>query len=67
MHTKQAQPERGKEVLRFFDWAYKNGADMAKALSYVPMPENTVKIFQESWKKNILTPDGKPLWDGHSS
>jgi phosphate transport system substrate-binding protein len=67
MHTKQARPERAKEVLRFFDWAYRNGTDMAKSLSYVPMPANAVTIFQESWKKNILTPDGKPIWDGHSS
>jgi phosphate transport system substrate-binding protein len=67
MHKKQDQPERGKEVLKFFDWAYKNGADMAKSLSYVPMPPSAVAIFQESWKKNILGPDGKPVWDGHSS
>ena len=67
MHKTQDQPERGKEVLKFFDWAYKNGAEMAKSLSYVPMPPGAVTIFQESWKKNILGPDGKPIWDGHSS
>jgi phosphate transport system substrate-binding protein len=66
MHTKQDKPDRGKEVLKFFDWAYKNGADMAKSLSYVPMPPNAVAIFQDSWKK-IVGPDGKPIWDGHAS
>jgi phosphate transport system substrate-binding protein len=67
MHRQQDHPDRGKEVLKFFDWAYHNGADMAKSLSYVPMPASAVAIFQESWKKNILGPDGKPIWDGHSS
>jgi phosphate transport system substrate-binding protein len=67
LHKKQDQPERGKEVLRFFDWAYRNGAEMAKSLGYVPMPQGAVAIFQESWKKNILGPDGQPVWPGRSS
>jgi phosphate transport system substrate-binding protein len=67
MHKKQDQPDRAKEVLKFFDWAYKNGAEMAKSLSYVPMPQSAIAIFQESWKKNILGPDGQPVWTGRSS
>jgi phosphate transport system substrate-binding protein len=63
MHKKQDNPERAKEVLKFFDWAYKNGADMTKSLSYVPMPPSAVAIFEASWKQ-ILGPDGKPVWDG---
>src|SRR6201987_1675900 len=66
MHKKQDQPERAKEVLKFFDWAYKNGAEMAKSLDYVPMPPNAVAIFEDSWKQ-IVGPDGKPIWDGRSS
>jgi phosphate transport system substrate-binding protein len=66
MHQKQAHPDRAKEVLKFFDWAYKNGADMAKALDYVPMPPNAIAIFEDSWKQ-IVGPDGKPVWDGKSS
>ncbi len=67
MHKKQDRPERATEVLKFFDWAYRNGAEMAKSLSYVPMPQSAVAIFQESWKKNILGPDGQPVWPGHAS
>jgi phosphate transport system substrate-binding protein len=66
MHKKQDHPDRGKEVLKFFDWAYKNGAEMAKSLSYVPMPQKAIAIFEDSWKQ-IVGPDGKPVWDGHSS
>jgi phosphate transport system substrate-binding protein len=66
MHKKQEHPDRGKEVLKFFDWAYRNGAEMAKSLSYVPMPQKAIAIFEDSWKQ-IVGPDGKPVWDGHSS
>jgi phosphate transport system substrate-binding protein len=66
MHKKQEQPDRAKEVLKFFDWAYKNGTEMAKSLSYVPMPPNAVAIFEDSWKQ-IVGFDGKPVWDAHSS
>jgi phosphate transport system substrate-binding protein len=66
MHKKQDNPERAKQVLDFFAWAYKNGAAMAKTLQYVPMPPSAAAIFEASWK-NIVGPDGKPVWDGHSS
>ena len=66
MHKTQDQPDRAKQVLQFFDWAYKNGADMAKSLAYVPMPPSAVEIFEDSWKQ-IVGPDGKPVWDGHAS
>jgi phosphate transport system substrate-binding protein len=66
MYKQQAQPERAKEVLRFFDWAYKNGGQLAESLDYIPMPQNAVAIFEDSWKQ-IVGPDGKPVWDGKSS
>ena len=66
MHKKQDQPERAKQVLNFFDWAYKNGGQLAESLDYIPMPPNAVAIFEDSWKQ-IVGPDGKPVWDGKSS
>jgi phosphate transport system substrate-binding protein len=35
LHKNQA---KGKEVLQFFDWAYKNGDASAETLAYVPLP-----------------------------
>jgi phosphate transport system substrate-binding protein len=66
MHKKQDHPEKAKEVLNFFDWAYKNGGQLAESLDYIPMPANAVAIFEDSWKQ-IVGPDGKPVWDGHPS
>jgi phosphate transport system substrate-binding protein len=66
MHKKQDNPEKAKAVLDFFAWAYKNGGKMAESLDYIPMPQSAVTIFEDSWKQ-IVGPDGKPVWDGHSS
>ena len=39
MHAKQDKPQNAAEVLKFFDWAFKNGQKMAEELDYVPMPD----------------------------
>jgi phosphate transport system substrate-binding protein len=49
------------EALKFFDWAYKSGADMAAQLDYVPMPDKVVKLAEKTWATSISA-DGKPLW-----
>jgi phosphate transport system substrate-binding protein len=60
LHAKQEKPEAGRDVLKFFDWAFKNGAKMAEELDYVPMPEPVVKSIEASWKK-ITDNGGKPV------
>jgi phosphate transport system substrate-binding protein len=66
MHKQQEKPDRGKEVLRFFDWAFRDGDQLADKLHYVPMPDAVVKTVEESWKQ-VVGPDGKPVWDGQGS
>jgi phosphate transport system substrate-binding protein len=61
MHKLQANPANAAEVLKFFDWGYKNGGLMAKALDYVPMPESVVKLIETHWKNNIKSKDGE-IW-----
>jgi phosphate transport system substrate-binding protein len=62
MHKMQADGARGKEVLKFFDWAYKNGGQAATELDYVPMPANVTKLVQDSWKANAKDASGKAIW-----
>lgn len=62
MHKAQADGARGKEVLKFFDWAYKNGGKAATELDYVPMPANVTKLVQDSWKANAKDASGKAIW-----
>ena len=61
VHAKQEKPDSGREVLKFFDWAFKNGAPMADELDYVPMPEPVVKQIQAAWK-GITDASGKALY-----
>ena len=57
----QDKPENGKEVLKFFNWAYANGSLMAKGLDYVPMPADVVKLIQAHWKANLKAADGSVI------
>jgi phosphate transport system substrate-binding protein len=66
MHKVQDHPDRADAVLKFFDWSYHNGSQMAEQLDYVPMPANVVGMVEESWKQ-IKAADGKPVLNGHGS
>jgi phosphate transport system substrate-binding protein len=48
MHKTQADSAKGKEVLKFFDWSFKNGGAMAAELEYVSLPAPVVKLIEES-------------------
>ena len=61
MHKVQAKPDTGREVLKFFEWAYKNGGAMAAELEYVPMPEAVVKVVQDAWKSQLKDSAGNSL------
>ncbi len=54
-------PAATAEALKFFDWAYKNGGQMAESLDYVPMPKNVVEQVEQYWTKNVQH-DGKPVY-----
>ena len=62
MHKKQDKPETAKEVLAFFDWVFKNGAQSAQALDYVPLPESVTSQITTLWKTEIKSPDGAAIW-----
>jgi len=40
-------------ALKFFDWGYKNGKQMAADLDYVPMPDSVVTLIEKTWKEKI--------------
>ena len=56
-----ADAAKGQAVLKFFDWGYKHGGDMAKELQYVPLPDKVVKLIEAEWAKEVKS-GGKPLW-----
>jgi phosphate transport system substrate-binding protein len=62
MHKTQAKPDRAKEVLQFFNWAYANGDKLATDLDYVPLPDSVVKLIETSWRSEVKDAGGKPVW-----
>ena len=62
MHTRQNNPESGKAVRSFFDWAYKNGDAEASQLDYVPLPAPVKALVRKlAWPK-IGAANGKPVY-----
>ena len=46
-------PAAAAEALKFFNWAYKNGTDMASKLDYVPLPKPLIDQVRATWKAQI--------------
>jgi phosphate transport system substrate-binding protein len=62
VHKAQQDAAKGKEVLKFFDYAFKNGDAAATELDYVPLPDSVVKLVQDAWKANMKDASGKAIW-----
>jgi phosphate transport system substrate-binding protein len=52
------------EALKFFAWAYKDGAKMATELDYVTLPEPLIAQVKKTWATEI-TSGGHPVWSGN--
>jgi len=42
--------ESNPKVVKFFDWAFRNGDDTAKSLVYIPLPEPLKDKIRKYWK-----------------
>jgi phosphate transport system substrate-binding protein len=62
MHLKQEKPANAKEVLNFFDWAYKNGDAAAASLDYVTLPASVKTLMRKEWAAQIKANDGKAIY-----
>ena len=62
MHKAQANAANGQSVLKFFDWAYKNGDAMAGQLDYIPLPAAVKTQIRATWTANITGPNGAPVY-----
>jgi phosphate transport system substrate-binding protein len=50
-----------QQVLRFFDWALRQGESLARELDYVPLPARVVEQLPAIWG-TVVDGEGKPLW-----
>ena len=63
LQAKQDKPQNAAEVMRFFDWAFKNGQAMAGDLDYVSLPDTVTKEIAVAWKAQVKDASGKPIWN----
>jgi phosphate transport system substrate-binding protein len=57
----QQDAGRAQAMMSLFDWAYKNGAETAKGLDYVPIPQNVYDLVESDVWKDV-TVGGTPVW-----
>ena len=62
LYKTPSDPVATGEALKFFNWSYSKGQDMAKDLDYVPMPAKVVGDVQKMWSTDIKDASGKPLF-----
>jgi phosphate transport system substrate-binding protein len=65
VYKQQANAETGASVLKFFDWAYKNGDPAAAALDYVTLPAPVKALVRKSWATQIKGANGQPVYVSH--
>ena len=63
VYKQPADPAPVNEALKFFAWAFRDGAAMASELDYVPLPGPLIAQVKKSWAAEI-TAGGHPVWTG---
>jgi phosphate transport system substrate-binding protein len=53
MYKQPANVTESNEALKFFTYAYDKGAEMAKGLDYIPMPDNVIAMVKKAWTADI--------------
>jgi phosphate transport system substrate-binding protein len=53
---------RSASVMRFFDWAYREGKQLAAELEYVALPDQVAEAIRKAWAESVKGPNGQPGW-----
>ncbi|RJR40646.1 MAG: phosphate ABC transporter substrate-binding protein PstS [Deltaproteobacteria bacterium] len=62
MSKSQANPGQARAALKFLDWAYRHGQEIARKLHYVPLPKNVVRMIEATWTQEIKAFNGAGIW-----
>jgi len=54
MYKKPVDVTQSNEALKFFEYCYDKGADQAKALDYIPMPDKVIEQVKKAWAADIV-------------
>lgn len=53
-----------RNSMRFFDWAFRNGSQIASSLEYIPLSSATHDLIRSRWAREIRDPSGNAIWTG---
>lgn len=62
LQATQDRADAARQVLRFFDWGYRNGGPLADQLNYVTLPDSVIQLVEDNWSKNVRDRQGQPIW-----
>jgi phosphate transport system substrate-binding protein len=62
LHVTQHKPQNAMQVLKFFDWSFRNGQKLAEDLDYVPLPDTLVAQVENAWKVSVKDATGSAIW-----
>jgi phosphate transport system substrate-binding protein len=60
MYKAQEKPAQASSTLKFFDWAYEKGDQMAVDLEYVALPDSVIQLIRKQWGE-IKDTSGKAI------
>lgn len=52
---------RAQNVMKFFDWAFRHGDQMAVELDYIPLPETVEDAIRAAWASEVKA-NGNAVW-----
>jgi phosphate transport system substrate-binding protein len=55
IYKEQTDAAKAEAILKFFDWCYKNGAETAKGLYYVPIPAPVYELVESKWSEDVAS------------
>ncbi len=64
--TGAAQSDATARLLKFFDWALRQGRAQADALDYAQLPEAALALAQQQWREQLKDAQGQPLWPANA-
>lgn len=59
--TNPTNADSSRNVMRFFDWAFRDGNDAASQLEYIPLPASVKDAVRAAWQKSVQA-GGRPVW-----
>nr|WP_264185658.1 phosphate ABC transporter substrate-binding protein PstS [Roseicella aerolata] len=54
--------EASRNTMRFFDWTFRNGSEIASRLEYIPLPASAHDLIRKGWGQHVRTPSGEAVW-----